>query len=75
MYWYLVRLEVFILASAFIYTHFLHVWTVKALVRLSACAAAYWHLAFIDDMVNIQNHMSWPNYKKKQQKKQSSFLY
>ena len=30
----------FILASAFIYTHFLHVWAVKALVRLSACAAA-----------------------------------
>ena len=60
--WYLVGLEVFILACIFIHTHFSRLWAVKALVTLSASAYASKHWRLIGNSKNkkYQILMSWP---------------
>ena len=50
--WYLVGLEVFILACIFIHTHFSRLWAVKALVTLSASAYASKHWRLIGNSKN-----------------------
>ena len=50
--WYLVGLEVFILACIFIHTHFLRLWAMKALVTLSASAHASKHWRLIGNSKN-----------------------
>ena len=51
--------EVLILSCTFIHTHLLRVHAVKALARLSASTAASRHFRLIDNIISIQNHMSW----------------
>ena len=60
--WYLVWLEVLILACTFIHTQFLCVRALKALAKLSA---TFKHLSLIDNMISIQNHTSLPIFLKK----------
>ena len=50
--WYLVGLEVFILACIFIHTHFSGLWAMKALVTLSASAHASKHWRLIGNSKN-----------------------
>ena len=52
--------EVLILACTFIYTHFSHMKTVKALFTLSASTAASKHLCLIDNAISTKFLMSWP---------------
>ena len=61
--WYLVGLEVFILACIFIHTHFSRLWAVKALVTLSASAYASKHWRLIGNSKKTRSTkilMSWP---------------
>ena len=52
------------LACAFIYIRSLYVWTVKAVRRLSACAASSKRWRLIDFTISTNYLMSWPIFYK-----------